>query len=379
MAHVDAAADRGTFAILTIDLAAVVENYRMLAAKVAPAECAGVVKADAYGLGVEWVAPALWRAGCRTFFVAAFAEGLALRDLLPEATIYVLNGLHGIEPKEFAATQLRPVLVSRREIDSWLGSRDDKRNARFGLHLDTGMARLGMPPDEFDALIGDRDVVDRLHPNLVMSHFACADTPDHPLNREQAHRFRDALGRLKLPNYTTRSLAASSGIFLGAESAFDLVRPGAALYGIAPLQNQPNPMRQVVRLQARILQVRRVDAGSTVGYGATHRFVRQSRLATIGVGYADGFMRSLSNRGGAYIGDRRAPIMGRVSMDLVTIDVTDVPEHEAQAGTWVDIIGRHNPVDMVAADAGTIGYEILTSLGRRYRRRYLDAGAAGGR
>ena len=379
MAHVDAAADRGTFAILTIDLAAVVENYRMLAAKVAPAECAGVVKADAYGLGVEWVAPALWRAGCRTFFVAAFAEGLALRDLLPEATIYVLNGLHGIEPKEFAATQLRPVLVSRREIDSWLGSRDDKRNARFGLHLDTGMARLGMPPDEFDALIGDRDVVDRLHPNLVMSHFACADTPDHPLNREQAHRFRDALGRLKLPNYTTRSLAASSGIFLGAESAFDLVRPGAALYGIAPMPDRPNPMRQVVRLQAKILQVRRVDAGSTVGYGATHRFARQSRLATIGVGYADGFMRSLSNRGGAYIGDRRAPIVGRVSMDLVTIDIADIPEHEAQVGTWVDLIGQHNPVDAVAAEAGTIGYEILTSLGRRYHRRYLDAGAAGAR
>ena len=220
MADADAATDRGTLAILSIDLAAVAENYLMLAAKVAPAECAGVVKADAYGLGVEWVAPALWRAGCRTFFVAAFSEGLALRGLLPEATIYVLNGLHGIEPKEFAATQLRPVLVSRREIDSWLGSSDDKRDARFGLHLDTGMARLGMPPDEFDALISDRDTVGRLHPSLVMSHFACADTPDHPLNGEQARRFRDSLERLQLPNDTTRSLAASSGIFLGTENAF---------------------------------------------------------------------------------------------------------------------------------------------------------------
>jgi alanine racemase len=379
MADVDAAADRAALAILTIDLAAIAENYKLLAAKVAPAECAGVVKADAYGLGVAQVAAALWQAGCRTFFVAASAEGVALRGLLPEATIYVLNGLHGVDPKDFAAAQLRPVLVSRREIDIWLGSSDGRGNARFGLHFDTGMARLGMPPDEFEALVGHRETIGRLHPSLVMSHFACADTPDHPLNREQIQRFRDASGRLQLSNDATRSLAASSGIFLGADSAFDLVRPGAALYGIAPLQNQPNPMRQVVRLQGRILQVRRVDAGSTVGYGATHRFARQSRLATIGVGYADGFMRSLSNRGGAYIGDRRAPIVGRVSMDLVTIDITDVPESDAEVGTWVDLIGPHNPVDTVAAGAGTIGYEILTNLGRRYQRRYLDAGPAGAR
>jgi alanine racemase len=316
MADVDAATDRAALAILTIDLAAIAENYRLLAGKVAPTECAGVVKADAYGLGVAQVAPALWQSGCRTFFVAAFAEGVALRDLLPDATIYVLNGSHGVDAKEFAVAQLRPVLVNRHEIDAWLRSSDDKGDARFGLHIDTGMARLGMPPDEFDTLVGDRDTVGRLHPSLVMSHFACADTPDHPLNREQARRFRDALGRLKLSNGATRSLAASSGIFLGSESAFDLVRPGAALYGIAPLQNQPNPMRQVVRLQAKILQVRRVDAGSAVGYGATHRFVRQSRLATIGVGYADGFMRSLSNRGSAYIGERRAPIVGRVSLPM---------------------------------------------------------------
>jgi alanine racemase len=379
MADVDSAAGRAALATLTIDLAAIAENYKMLAAKVSPAECAGVVKADAYGLGVTQVAPALWRVGCRTFFVAAFAEGVVLRDLLPEASIYVLNGLHGVDPKEFAAAQLRPVLVSRREIDIWLGSSDSTGNVRFGLHLDTGMARLGMPPDEFEALVGHRETIDRLHPSLVMSHFACADTPDHPLNREQIQRFRSVSRRLRLPNDATRSLAASSGIFLGTESVFDMVRPGAALYGIAPLQNQPNPMRQVVRLQARILQVRRVDAGDTVGYGATHRFARQSRLATIGVGYADGFMRSLSNRGGAYIGDRRAPIVGRVSMDLVTIDITDTPEHETQVGTWVDLIGQHNQIDTVAAEAGTIGYEVLTSLGRRYQRRYLDSGAAGGR
>jgi len=376
MAAADASAERAALAILTIDLAAIVANYGLLAAKAAPAECAGVVKADAYGLGVAKVAPALRRAGCRTFFVAILAEGLALRALLPDVVIYVLDGLHGADAAEFIAAGLRPVLVSRGEVDSWLAAAGEKAGARAGLHLDTGMARLGMPTDELDALIAEGSKLKRLRPSLVMSHFACADAPEHPLNREQPQRFRAALERLALPPGVTRSIAASSGIFLGPDHALDLVRPGAALYGIAPVANQPNPMRQVVRLQAKILQVRRVDAGSTVGYGATHRFARQARLATIGVGYADGFMRALSNRGGVYIGNRRAPIVGRVSMDLLTIDISDIPEEQAQPGSWVDLIGPHNPVDVVANEAGTIGYEILTSLGRRYHRRYLDAGVA---
>jgi len=379
MADVSASAGHAAPAILTIDLAGIAENYRLLAAKAAPAECAGVVKADAYGLGAATVAPVLWQSGCRTFFVAMLAEGIALRGLLPDAAIYVLDGLHGAEPRAFLTARLRPVLVSRREIEDWLEAAGAAGDGQFGLHLDTGMARLGVPQDELDALIADDETVKRLRPALVMSHFACADTTDHPLNREQPRRFRDALDRLRLSKDATRSLAASSGIFLEPDCRFDLVRPGAALYGIAPVADQPNPMRQVVGLQARILQVRRVDAGSTVGYGATHRFDRQARLATIGLGYADGFMRSLSNRGGAYIGGHRAPIVGRVSMDLVTIDITDIPEHEAQVGTWVDLIGRHNPVDTVAAEAGTIGYEILTSLGRRYHRHYLDADSAASR
>jgi alanine racemase len=379
MAAADASAEHAALAILTIDLAAIAANYRLLADRVAPAECAGVVKADAYGLGVARVAPALHRAGCRTFFVAMLGEGLALRAQVPDATIYVLDGLHGADPADFIAANLRPALVSRGEVDRWLATASDGTDGRAGLHLDTGMARLGMPADELDALIAEGTTLKRLRPSLVMSHFACADTPDHALNREQPQRFGAALARLALPQGVTRSIAASSGIFLGPDQALDLVRPGAALYGIAPLVNQPNPMRQVVRLQAKILQVRRVDAGSTVGYGATHRFARQARLATIGVGYADGFMRALSNRGGVYVGDRRAPIVGRVSMDLLTIDISDIPENLAQPGTWVDLIGPHNPVDTVAQEAGTIGYEILTSLGRRYHRRYLDAGAAAAR
>ncbi len=376
MPGAEAAAGGANLAILTVDLDAIAANYRQLAAKAAPAECAAVVKADAYGLGLAEVAQALRHAGCRTFFVAMLDEGMALRALLADATIYVLDGLHGADPAAFVAAGLRPALVSLAEIDAWLGAVGDDTAAHAGLHLDTGMSRLGLPADELDRLAADRPLLERLRPTLVMSHFACADTPDHPLNHEQPRRFRDALARLQLRHGVVRSLAASSGIFLGPDHAFDLVRPGAALYGIAPLADQPNPMRQVVRLQARILQDRRVDAGSTVGYGATHRFARPARLATIGVGYADGFMRALSNRGGVYIGGRRASIVGRVSMDLVTVDVTGIPEAVSRVGAWVDLIGPHNAVDTVAAEAGTIGYEILTSLGRRYRRRYLDAAPA---
>jgi alanine racemase len=269
--------------------------------------------------------------------------------------------------------------VSRAEVDGWLAAADDKPAARAGLHLDTGMARLGMPRDELDGLIAEGGKLKRLRPSLVMSHFACADTPAHALNREQPQRFRDALARLPLPSDAMRSMAASSGIFLGTDQAFDLVRPGAALYGIAPVADEPNPMRQVVRLQASVLQVRRVDAGSTVGYGATHRFDRPAWLATVGVGYADGFMRALSNRGGAFLEGRRLPIVGRVSMDLTILDISDLPEGSVRPGMLLDLIGPHNPVDAVAAEAGTIGYEILTSLGRRYHRRYLDAGAAAAR
>jgi alanine racemase len=375
MADTDAAAGTA-LAILTIDLAAIAENYRLLATKAAPAECAGVVKADAYGLGVAKVAPALWQAGCRTFFVATLDEGRTLRRLLPSARIYVLNGLQGVDPASFIGNGLQPLLVSLDEIERWrLGA----AGAEAGLHLDTGMSRLGLPADETAVLIAEPRRLDGLVLSLLVSHFACAEVSDHPLNRTQRDRFRDTAERLQLPGSVARSLANSSGIFLGTDNVFDIVRPGAALYGIAPITNQPNPMRQVVRLQAKILQVRRVDAGTTVGYGATHRFARPSRLATIGVGYADGFMRSLSNRGGAYVGDRRAPIVGRVSMDLLTIDISDIQEREAQVGSWVDLIGPHNPVDTVAAEAGTIGYEILTNLGRRYHRRYLDAGVVAAR
>jgi alanine racemase len=374
MAATESGSSAAACGILTIDLAAIVANWRLLATRVAPAECAAVVKADAYGLGAAKVAPALARAGCRTFFVATLGEGLVLRPLLGDAAVHVLNGLHGAEPQAFVGARLQPVLPSLADIDRWLAEVGDRAPA--GLHLDTGMTRLGMPAQEVDRLAQDRDRLARLRLGLVMSHLACPDEPEHAMNAAQLARFRHLLDQLNLAAGISRSLAASSGIFLGGDFVFDLVRPGAALYGLAPLTNHPSPMKQVIHLQGKILQTRFVDAGMTVGYGATHRFAGPARIATVGVGYADGFMRALSNRGGAYIAGRRVPLVGRVSMDLITLDVSALPEAMTQPGALVDLIGPHNPLDAVGAEAGTIGYEVLTSLGQRYERRYIGDDAS---
>ncbi|HVR67731.1 MAG TPA: alanine racemase [Verrucomicrobiae bacterium] len=368
---------------LTIDLQAIAENYRMLTAKVSPAECGAAVKADAYGLGMERVAPALLKAGCRTFFVATLDEGIALRALLPDSRIFVLNGLQLADPREFGERRLRPALCSLREIEQWVEryANDGKRAKDSpvpapALHFDTGISRLGIPRDEAQRLMADPAWFDGLKPALLMSHLACSDDLASPMNARQLQRFTEVCGRLALPVNTPRSVAASGGIFLGMPYHLELVRAGAALYGLAPLNNQSNPMRQAIRLQAKILQVRRVDDGDSVGYGATRRFDGPARLATIGVGYADGYMRSLSNRGAVHVGGAEAPVVGRVSMDLAVIDVTGLPEGATQVGAPVDLLGPQQTADELGERAGTIGYEVLTSLGRRYRRIYIDGGAA---
>ena len=368
---------------LTIDLQAIADNYRQLAAKVSPAECGAAVKADAYGLGMDLIAPALAKAGCRTFFVATLDEGIALRALLPDLRIFVLNGLQLADPREFGERRLRPALCSLREIEQWVEhyANDGKRAKDSpvpapALHFDTGINRLGIPRDETQRLMADPAWFDGLKPALLMSHLACSDDLASPMNARQLQRFTEVCGRLALPVNTPRSVAASGGIFLGMPYHLELVRAGAALYGLAPLNNQANPMRQVVRLQAKILQVRRVDDGDSVGYGATRRFDGPARLATIGVGYADGYMRSLSNRGAVHIGGAEAPIVGRVSMDLTIIDVTGLPESATQVGAPVDLMGPQQTADELGERAGTIGYEVLTSLGRRYRRTYTDGGVA---
>ena len=355
---------------LTIDLDALLANYRLLSDRSAPATCAAVVKADAYGLGLEPVSKTLERAGCTSFFVALLDEGIALRSLLPEVEIFVLNGVMEGEAEEFNRHRLIPVLNDFDQINVWSKSHHGDGAQPAALHFDTGMARLGLTPEETERLIDERDRLADFPIACLTSHLACADTPEHPFNRAQREQFAAIVARI--PS-TPASLSASSGIFLGPDWHFDLVRPGAALYGVTPSANAPNPMRQVVKLQGKILQVRAVDTPQTVGYGATHQLAGPSRIATVAAGYADGYLRSLSGRGTAYIGDTRVPVVGRVSMDLIALDVTDVSQ--AKPGDMVDLIGPRHDVDALAAEAGTIGYEILTSLGQRYRRVYTDATA----
>jgi alanine racemase len=353
--------------VLSIDLSAVAANYRLLRQRFTGRALAAVVKADAYGLGTAKVAPVLAAAGCEVFFVAHLDEGIALRQVLPQAEIHILNGLLPGTAADHAAHGLIPVLNSGEEVDAWAAFARGKSAPPADLHLDTGMSRLGMSPKEATALAAAPERLAGVDIACLLSHLACAEERDNPINRRQLEDFQTL--RRGLPGRTL-SLVNSSGIFLGPDFHFDVARPGAALYGVNPHADGPNPMREVVRLQGRILQVRDIDSPGTVGYGATHRAAQGRRIATVAVGYADGYLRSFSNVGFGFIGEIRVPVVGRVSMDLTTFDVTEVPAASVRPGGFVDLIGPQNPVDAVARAGGTIGYEILTGLGRRYHRLY---------
>jgi alanine racemase len=352
---------------LTIDLGAIAANWRALDAGHAGAT-AGVIKADAYGLGAAAVAPALFAAGCRHFFTAHLGEAVAVHQWLPGAMVAVLNGILPGEAPVFSARNLVPVLGALHEIALW---RDEA--ARLGrvlpaiVHVDTGMARLGLTADELDVLRDDPALLAGLQVRFVMTHLVNAEQPEHPLNKAQGTRFFQLTRRF--PRAET-SLANSSGMFLGAGFESDLARPGAALYGINPTPGEENPMRAVVRLSARILQVHDVQPGDTVGYNGVWTAARPSRIATIGVGYADGYLRALSNAGTARFDGAVVPLVGRVSMDLTTFDVTDTA---AQPGDMLELIGPGHEVDALAAEAGTNGYEIFTSLRHRFKRDYISA------
>ncbi|UEM18529.1 alanine racemase [Skermanella mucosa] len=357
-------------AVLTVDLDAIRANYRLLRDRLGGTACAGVVKADAYGLGASRVAPALAAEGCRHFFVAHLDEAIALRPHLPDdADLFVLHGvMPGVEA-DCIAHRIIPVLNSLPQIDAWTGlSRSLGRRLPAILQVDTGMSRLGLSAREMDLLAGDPARLDGIEMRFVMSHLACAEQQSHGMNAEQLARFREARARLPA---APGCFANSSGIFLGPDYHFDLARPGAALYGVAPIAGAPNPMRGVVRLQGRVIQVRDIEAGARVGYGGSWTAPGPARIATVSVGYADGYLRSLGNRGAAWRGGVRLPVVGVVSMDTVTLDVSALGGLPPDPGSMVDLIGEHNPVDAVAEAAGTIGYEILTSLGGRYFRHYL--------
>jgi len=330
-----------------------------------------VLKADAYGTGLTVVGPRLAAEGCRHFFVAHIDEAIALRRVLPEHPIYVLNGLLAGTEADFVENNLTPVLNHLGQLNAWRAAAQRfNRALNAVIHLDTGMNRLGFGPDDAQALINERGRLRGLRLALFMSHLVASEEPANPINGEQLSRFRTFV---KAMPGAPASLANSSGIFLGPDYHFDLMRPGAALYGINPLPGQANPMLPTVSLQARILQTRRVDALQTVGYGGAWRAARSTRVATIGLGYADGYFRALVNRSVVYIAQQPVPVIGRISMDLVTIDVTEVAEADCQPGATVEVLGPHLSPDDLAERARTNGYEIMTSLGRRYHRVYVES------
>jgi alanine racemase len=356
-------------ASLTVRLDAVAANYRRLRQEAGAS--AAVVKADGYGLGANQVAPALAKAGCDTFFVARLGEGVALRAVLPRPRIFVLDGAAAESAPALIAHRLTPVLNSLEGIAAWSAA---AKNARLdaAIHIDTGMNRLGLTGEELSTLASEwKTRLKALNLVLLMSHLACADDlgPAAAMNRAQLGRFRAALAMLPP---APASLAASSGVFLGKDYHFDLVRPGIALWGVGP-KGRKNPMKAVAVLTARVLQTRRIDKGQSVGYAATFRAKRPTMLATVALGYADGIMRAASNRGFAALGDERVKFAGRVSMDLLTLDVTDM-KTPPRMGDVAEFIGDTISVSEAADYCATNEYELLTGLSPRLPRHYTDGG-----
>ncbi len=351
--------------LVEVNLAALKSNWRRLKAAAHGAEVAAAIKGEAYGLGLGPCAKALWEAGCRSFYVARPLEGEALRTILPEANITVLDGLYPNHSAFYVKHNLIPAITSVDQAQEWAR---DGQGKPCTLHVDTGINRLGLSIADYAAILAN-------HPTLniafVMSHLACSDEPDHPLNEIQRQRFDDVRA---LAPQVKASFANSSGIFLGKAYAHDQARPGVALYGGNPLPGQPNPMQPVATLKARVMQIRELSPGETLGYGASWSPSHPAKIALLGAGYRDGVPRKLSSRtidGPAqiYVNGKRCPIVGRVSMDMMGVDVTQA---HVQTGDWAEIFGQHIPVDEAAAWAQTISYELLTHLGSRYARLYVE-------
>ncbi len=352
---------------MTVDLGALARNYRLLRKTATPSTCGAVVKANAYGLGIEPVANRLFEEGCRHFFVADATEGIALRKRLSTAEIYVLAGARAGEERRLRGTNLIPVLNSHEQIVRWVEFGDAKQYPAV-VHIDTGMTRLGLDARELSQLALDERILEGLEIAYVMTHLACADVPSIPLNRQQVDAFDKLCARV--PAART-SIGNSAGLLTDERYRGDLVRPGIALYGGNPFVDPPNPMEPVVTVMAPVLQVQEVTRATTVGYSATRRIEAPARLATIGVGYADGIPFALSNCGEAFLGNVRIPMVGRVSMDLISLDVSAVPRQAVYPGAMVELIGANLPLEEVANAAGTINYELLTGLGSRWERHYL--------
>ena len=358
----------GAGGFVVIDLAAIARNYLRLCDLAPSATVGAVVKADAYGLGAEQVCDVLQAAGCRLFFVAHLFEALNIAPRLTSgARLIILNGLQPGTEVLCADHAIVPVLNSLEQASRWVNLAET-RGERLPavLQVDSGMSRLGLSLEDLSALSAGGSLA-ALDLQFLMSHLACADVPDHPLNAIQLEVLGTASGLFPaLPV----SLANSGGVFLGPAYGGAIARPGIALYGGAPTSNRDNPMDAVVSLHVDVIQTRSVRAGTFVGYGGASITERDMRLATLSAGYADGLPRSLSPMGAAWFGDTRLPIVGRVSMDSITVDISALPEGAVGPGSRIELIGPHQSLDTIASDAGTISYEILTRLGRRFHREY---------
>jgi len=363
-------------ATLTIDLSALAANYRLLVDKFVGRHVGVAVKADAYGIGVERAAQTFFAEGCRTFFVANLDEGVELRGILgPGPEIYIFEGISADRGGVFTANDLRPVLNHLGQIATWAEHAAATSNPlAAALHVDTGMSRLGLPGQELDILLAEPERLAGIDLKLVMSHLVCGDEIDNPSNNNQLRAFSQI--RNHFPDVEA-SFANGAGILQGPEYHFDVARAGLALYGGNPMPSLPNQMSEVIQIKAKIAQVREIDSPQTVGYGATHRAIGPARIATVPVGYADGYPRSLGNTGFAVIDGVRVPVAGRVSMDMITLDVTAVAPEKAAPGCEVELLGGGvSPVELARA-AGTVDYELLTRIGSRYHRRYVDTTSSG--
>lgn len=354
---------------LTVDLDAIKENYGILQEKVGlSCEVAAAVKANAYGLGVKEVAPVLSDAGCRSFFIANINEGIELRAILPRARIAVLGGFWAQAADEYTAHNLTPVLNSYMEIENYGAyAREKSQKLPAIIHFDTAMNRLGLVASESQKLLANMEILEGLELQAIMSHFASADDQAATSPQSQYEKFT-AIAQ----NFSgiKKSLANSSGIFRGVHFHMDMVRPGMALYGLNPTPEQASPMRPVASLTAPVLQIHSIEKGEACGYNETYRFQEKADVAIVSIGYADGFLRSLSGAGALFWKNHALPIRGRVSMDLTICDLSNVPKHDYPApGDSLEIIGVHQSADDLAATAKTIGYEILTTLGPRYARK----------
>jgi alanine racemase len=351
-----------------IDLAALKHNYLTLSQTAAPADCGVAIKGEAYGLGMAEVARSLWSVGCRTYFVSRPMEGAGLREVLPNATIYVLDGFYEGQAAFYLENKLIPVLISIGETLEWA---NNSQGGPCAIHVDSGIHRLGFTALEFNQLCANVNLKKALNINLLVSHLACSDEAEHAMNSAQLKSFQEC--RDLMPEVHA-SFANSSGIFLGQEYVLDLVRAGVALYGGNPKPGSPNPMEPVVTLQAKVMQTRLIPKGQAIGYSATWTAPRDSRIAILGAGYRDGIPRKLSSSevdgpAQVFLAGRRVPIVGRVSMDMLACDITDL--QDVEVGMFAEIFGPNISVDEAAAWAGTISYELLTHLGNRYHRRYI--------